>query len=564
MRTKNFLVTILAIAGLALAPATADNGTDHQSAQSRPILLGTSGGNTLDISSLFCCSGTLGSLVEDSLGTQYILSNNHVLGRSNLAVVGDPVNQPGMIDQNCQASGTVATFSDLVPIQFTKGRKIKWNDVDAAIAVVAPGAVDFDGTIMDVGPLSATAIDAFVGQAVQKSGRTSGHTVGTVLAIDVSTSVGYSKECGGQATRIAYFQNQIRIGNADFSTGGDSGSLIAESGTTDPANGLPRAVALLFAGDGTSTIASPIGQVLSALNVSMVEGIPAPSGPTGTLAGRVTNADSGAPLAGATVTAGTGSGSSDANGDYSFDVAVGTYDVSASAAGFASATQTGAAVLENQTTTVNLALAPSPDPTIALPACVGFDTSGGRNHDKNLLLTVRVQDDFGNAVPGAIVDISVDRDGTFFGTGTGASTDSNGEVTYQARNAADGTYVITVTDIRASGLVFSGAASTPTNSFAKGTDSVPTDFCVDGVLGNSATRGSGTPLDRARSANKRNSASLMGLEGVVGHGVGIAGDSPVIEVYLSSDASPGARGRIPSQLDGVEIRIVETDGFIAY
>ena len=102
---------------------------------------GTSGGNTLDISSLYRCSGTLGALVEDLLGTQYILSNNHVLGRSNLAAVGDPVNQPGMIDQNCQTNGTVASFSELVPIRFTKGRKIKWNDVDAAIAEVTHGEI---------------------------------------------------------------------------------------------------------------------------------------------------------------------------------------------------------------------------------------------------------------------------------------------------------------------------------------------------------------------------------------------------------------------------------------
>ena len=55
----------------------------YQQTQARPISLGTSGGNVNDISHAFCCSGTLGSLVTKG-GTQYILSNNHVLARCTL------------------------------------------------------------------------------------------------------------------------------------------------------------------------------------------------------------------------------------------------------------------------------------------------------------------------------------------------------------------------------------------------------------------------------------------------------------------------------------------------
>jgi len=45
---------------------------------------GVSGGNVKDITRLFCCSGTLGSLVTNGT-TQYILSNNHVLARQDRA-----------------------------------------------------------------------------------------------------------------------------------------------------------------------------------------------------------------------------------------------------------------------------------------------------------------------------------------------------------------------------------------------------------------------------------------------------------------------------------------------
>ncbi|HWY70926.1 MAG TPA: hypothetical protein VNX88_19825, partial [Terriglobales bacterium] len=89
---------------------------DNQDPQSGPIKLGTSGGNSTDTTksgnSLFCCSGTLGSLVSRA-GTLYILSNNHVLNKSDQGAVGDPISQPGLADSNCGQSGirTVANMS---------------------------------------------------------------------------------------------------------------------------------------------------------------------------------------------------------------------------------------------------------------------------------------------------------------------------------------------------------------------------------------------------------------------------------------------------------------------
>ena len=38
-------------------------------------------------------------------GRQYLLSNNHVLARSDHASVGDTIVQPGLIDNNCTPNG---------------------------------------------------------------------------------------------------------------------------------------------------------------------------------------------------------------------------------------------------------------------------------------------------------------------------------------------------------------------------------------------------------------------------------------------------------------------------
>ncbi len=75
-----------------------------------PVLLGSSGGNNNDYDTrgnqiVDCCAGTLGSLIQNSTGTQYLLSANHVLARSDQASVGEMIVQPGLIDNNCTPNG---------------------------------------------------------------------------------------------------------------------------------------------------------------------------------------------------------------------------------------------------------------------------------------------------------------------------------------------------------------------------------------------------------------------------------------------------------------------------
>ncbi|MGH9571679.1 MAG: hypothetical protein ACRD4F_18710, partial [Candidatus Angelobacter sp.] len=94
-------VTVRATSGAQSGSATIqvvypnDNGV----AQSGAIKFGTSGGDVLNESSTACCIGTLGSLLDRG-GNKFILSNNHVLGKSDAGTIGatDIIDQPGPSD----------------------------------------------------------------------------------------------------------------------------------------------------------------------------------------------------------------------------------------------------------------------------------------------------------------------------------------------------------------------------------------------------------------------------------------------------------------------------------
>jgi len=337
----------------------ADNGPQHQQEQPRPIKLGTSGGNINDSTSAFCCAGTLGALVEGG-GIQYILSNNHVLARTNIGLTGEQIIQPGLIDQSptCarDTADTVANLSNFIMIKFKKNGVVPLNEIDAAIARVVAGDVEPNGAILDIGTVSPEIVGPSVDQAVKKSGRTTGLTFGTIDAVNVTVDVSYSKYCGGGGTQIARFVNQISIAGAAFCGAGDSGSLIVENVDSNP-----RAVGLLFAGNsnGSVTIANPIGAVLNAFGVAMPSGTP-PGPKVGSIKGTVTNSTSRATIQGATVSVDSGqSAITDSSGAYIITgVAAGAHSITASAAGFKSQTKI-ATVNDGAETTVNFALKPA-------------------------------------------------------------------------------------------------------------------------------------------------------------------------------------------------------------
>jgi len=219
----------------------------------RPAMGGFSVGH-VDIT-----AGTIGTCCYDlypfpSIPTgYYILSNNHVLANSNNAKLGDPILQPGPYDGGHFPGDLIATLKRYVPIQFITATSAPCNYVDAAIA--QGNLQDLNREIYWVGYLKRLYIAPKIGDIVEKAGRTTGFTTGTVTNINATVNVNYG---GG---RVARFCRQIITTN--MSAPGDSGSLVA--------NLDEGAVGLLFAGSSTRTIVNNILYVQVLLRIRVTE-----------------------------------------------------------------------------------------------------------------------------------------------------------------------------------------------------------------------------------------------------------------------------------------------------
>ncbi|MFZ0884589.1 MAG: hypothetical protein WAN14_14415 [Candidatus Acidiferrales bacterium] len=251
----------------------------NQQALTVPVQLGSSGGNanSLCTNSNTCTGGTLGSLVSGG-GKTYILSNNHVLGLSDGATLGQEVTQPGIIETNCETAGTinVGTVADIISLET---QPIPTTPVDVTTALVANGQVDPKDNILELGALSTvngvqvpqpappaagSGMAATMGQLLAKSGRTTGLTCAAVEFTDMSALVNYTKGCSTTAFNVTY-SDAIIVNNMSNGQGfignGDSGSLAVDAATAQP-------VALMFAGDANDSIGNPVADVLAALKTT--------------------------------------------------------------------------------------------------------------------------------------------------------------------------------------------------------------------------------------------------------------------------------------------------------
>lgn len=221
----------------------------------RPVPIGVSAGHP-DIT-----AGTIGARVRDG-NAVYILSNNHVLANQNDASLGDAALQPGAYDGGTAPADSIGWLYDFQPIDFEGGD----NTIDAAIARSITTNLGYSTPTGGYGNPTSTTVDASLGQAVQKFGRTTGLTEGNVSELNVTVDVCY--ECAGAMCRkckkSARFVNQIGITPGSFSGGGDSGSLIVDRDN--------HPVALLFAGSTSRTLANRIDPILQRFNVTIDDG----------------------------------------------------------------------------------------------------------------------------------------------------------------------------------------------------------------------------------------------------------------------------------------------------
>jgi hypothetical protein len=257
-----------AVAGTARAGEASSN-----TQRLRPALPGSSIGH-IDVS-----AGTFGCVVVRN-GMKFVLSNNHVLANSNQAKLGDPILQPGPLDGGTLSQDRLATLVEFVSLAFEGEpeppapptgcgnffrnagapaqaiNKTGANRVDCALARVdgsIPGGDDnLSAEILHIGVPKGVAA-AELGMQVQKSGRTTGYTMGEIEQIDVSSRVEFDD-------KAAIFTGQLLAGG--MSAGGDSGSAVLDMRS--------NVVGLLFAGSRVATLINPIEEVLAALRVELV------------------------------------------------------------------------------------------------------------------------------------------------------------------------------------------------------------------------------------------------------------------------------------------------------
>jgi len=236
-------------------------------------------------------AGTLGAWVT-RVGSSlpHILSNNHVVGNSNNATLGDAVLQPGTYDKGTDAD-RMAVTAEFVTIRFegipdkkkagvALWRAAKWlpntiaravgcpnrlvlstravaqpypNLADAAIAAalhLEDAAFDYPG----IGRLKGVR-DLVLSESVVKWGRTTERTEGIVAGLRGQALVSYGPG------RNAMFDDQIVVGPPGFSAPGDSGSAIL---TPDGYFG-----ALLFAGSDVVTLGNKASTVMALLGLAL-------------------------------------------------------------------------------------------------------------------------------------------------------------------------------------------------------------------------------------------------------------------------------------------------------
>jgi len=195
-------------------------------------------------------TGTLGGILTDGT-SKFVLSNNHVLAAVNTATAGTSVVQPGAFDGGGAANG-IAQLSQYVTL--VSGPPM---EVDCAIAQIDAAIVCNNVPAAGVTITGVTA--PALHMQVEKFGRTTGHTEGTIDNLAFQAPIPYDD--GSPNGLTVNFVDQVTIVTSDgslFSDHGDSGSVILEKGTG-------RAVGLLVAGSSMFTMANDIRKVLAAL-----------------------------------------------------------------------------------------------------------------------------------------------------------------------------------------------------------------------------------------------------------------------------------------------------------
>lgn len=218
----------------------------------RPVIAGISGCHAE------CTACTIsGFFQEEETLLNLVASNEHCFGLEGKAKIGDLLLQPSRLDEGEIPQDVIGKFYKHIPIQFeiftcpfrrffTTFKRIftrkglEMNKVDISFGTLE---VDFIPKAMSIGFFSGKSLPK-IGEQVQKSGRTTGHTMnGKVISTSWTGIVGYSR---GRAT----FTDCILIEGNNFSAPGDSGSPVFDM--------KGNLIGILFAGSDSHTVVCKI------------------------------------------------------------------------------------------------------------------------------------------------------------------------------------------------------------------------------------------------------------------------------------------------------------------
>ena len=196
--------------------------------------------------------------------------------------------------------------------------------------------------------------------------------------------------------------------------------------------------------DADEAAAGPVNQPPTVFITSPADGASFDSGDTILFEGTASDPEDG-DLTGSLAWTSSIDGPIGAGGSFSKALTDGNHTITASVTD--SGGQTGSA-------SISIMVGDQPtEPTTVSVSGFAYATSGGRNGDKHLSVTVALVDDLGDPVIGAAVSIRLDHASgsswTFIGT-----TGPEGTATFSVLNAPSGCYTATVTEVTAAGLTW--------------------------------------------------------------------------------------------------------------
>lgn len=375
--------------------------------------------------------------------------------------IGTEVADPNYFSGSGCPSSYICRYSDSAFVRYDSAA------ADGGLGQIARTSGPNNGSLDTIGTFTITGEgSAGPGTTVNKVGRTTGWTQAKV-----------SSSCANVAVSGTNFvqlcQNIVTSRRDTIVQGGDSGSGVftINSGNDVTLQGV------LWGGssNGRTMVYSPMANI----EMSSELGQLTTSGSANTEPATLVSID----VTPASASVGVGDSQQfTATGTYSdgttpditnqvtwstFDPSIATISNSGLATGVATGNTSVTAALGSIEGSASLSVTDSPPPpsgtTVSVDS-ISYSTSGGRNNDKHLVITVALLDDLGDPISGASVSIDLYRDSLRIASGT-ADTGPDGTVTFTLHNASSGTYSTVVTDVSAAGLEWDGVS--PGNEFTK-------------------------------------------------------------------------------------------------